>query len=184
MSHNLSATDILDFWFSERVKPLWFRSTPEFDAEIRQRFESTWQAAHEGQLAEWEETVAGSLALVIVLDQFPLNMYRNQALGYASEGAALAVAKRAIARGQDGELSQSGKAFLYLPFMHSENLSDQERAVALFEAAGLIDNLRFARHHRDLIRRFGRFPHRNAALGRDNTPEESAYLNSKQAFLG
>jgi uncharacterized protein (DUF924 family) len=111
-------------------------------------------------------------------------MYREQALGYSTEAAARKVAHRAIERGWDRELDPPGRAFLYLPFMHSEELADQDRAVALYEAAGMSDNLRFARHHREIVHRFGRFPHRNAALGRECTAEERDWLNSKEAFHG
>ena len=129
-------------------------------------------------------TADGALALVIVLDQFPLNMYRGEARAFATEALARQVADRALARGYDQELAAVEKAFLYMPFMHSENLMDQDRCVSLYEAAGLEDNLRFARHHREIVRRFGRFPHRNRSLGRSSTAEEEAYLSSKQAFLG
>lgn len=176
--------DVLDFWFSSRVSELWFDSTPEFDGELRDRFEPTLRAAVRGELESWQATPQGSLALVIVLDQFPLNMYRGLAESYATGDQALAVAKAAVAKGFDKELPRDRVAFLYLPFMHSENLADQELSAALFEAAGLTENLRFAHHHRELIRRFGRFPHRNRALGRESTREELAYLASKEAFRG
>jgi uncharacterized protein (DUF924 family) len=176
--------EVLDFWFAEEVKPLWFRATPDFDAALRERFMATWQAAAAGELDHWADSPEGALALVIVLDQFPLNMFRGQPQSFATEARAREVVKRAIARGWDREFEGAQLAFLYMPLMHSEALADQERSVALFEAAGLTDNLRFARHHRDLIRRFGRFPHRNAILGRPNTEEEEAYLASKEAFLG
>lgn len=175
---------VLEFWFSPRVRRLWFRSTPEFDQEIQERFEETWQAARNSELKHWEEYAKGALALVIVLDQFPLNMYRRQAESFATESQALAVAARAIDLGWDRQLEPSENAFLYLPFMHSENLADQDRSVELYEAAGLTDNLRFARHHREIVRRFGRFPHRNAAMGRESTEEELAWLQSKEAFHG
>lgn len=177
-------TEVLSFWFSERVRPLWFRSTPEFDAEVRLRFEATWQAARDGLLQSWESSARGALALVIVLDQFPLNMYRDQGLSFSTEAQSREVARRAIDQGWDGELDDSGKAFLYLPFMHSETLADQDRAVALFEAAGLKDNVRFANHHRDIVRRFGRFPHRNNALERECTDDERAWLQTEEAFHG
>jgi uncharacterized protein (DUF924 family) len=135
-------------------------------------------------LADWEVTPAGALALVIVLDQLPLNMFRHQPESFAMEAAARRVAARAIARGFDSQLTDAQKTFLYLPYMHSEDLSDQDESVALYEKAGLEDSLNFARHHRELIRRFGRFPHRNAILGRESTAEENAYLNSAEAFLG
>ncbi|MGF1546772.1 MAG: DUF924 family protein [Thiotrichales bacterium] len=175
---------INEFWFSARVRPLWFNSTAVFDAELIAHYQTTWEAARSGRLASWESTPAGALALVIVLDQLPLNMFRGTAQGFATEQAAREVAARAIERGDDQALDHAGRAFLYLPFMHSEDLVDQDRSVALFEAAGLLENLRFARHHREIIQRFGRFPHRNAILGRPSTPGELAYLSSPQAFHG
>lgn len=179
-----SAAEILEFWFAAEVKPLWFASTPEFDEALRERFLATYRAAATGQLEDWERTTLGALALVIVLDQFPLNLFRGQPESFATEAAARVVANRAIACGFDREMSPEQRLFLYLPFMHGEALADQERSVRLFQQAGLEESLRFARHHRDLIRRFGRFPHRNAILGRESTPDEIAYLASPEAFLG
>ena len=178
------SNDVLAFWFAESSKPLWFDSTPDFDRTLDERFLATYRAAAAGELADWEDTPSGALALAIALDQFPLNMFRGQPESFATEAAARAVADRAIARGFDRELNPTQKMFLYLPFMHGETLADQDRSVQLFEQAGLEDSLRFARHHRDLIRRFGRFPHRNAILGRDSTPAEIAYLASPEAFHG
>jgi len=175
---------VLDFWFSDSVKPLWFRSTPAFDEELCERFLTTWQAAASGELRRWAESPEGALALVIVLDQFPLNMFRGKAESFSTEARSREVAREAVEKGWDKELDTSRLAFLYMPFMHSENLDDQDRSVALFEAAGLTDNLRFAMHHRELIRRFGRFPHRNAILGRASSEDELTYLASKEAFLG
>ncbi|MCW8919522.1 MAG: DUF924 domain-containing protein [Gammaproteobacteria bacterium] len=175
---------VLSFWFADRTRPLWFRSTPEFDAELCQCFEATWQAARTGGLADWEQSACSALALVIVLDQFPLNIYRGQGLSYSTEAQAREVAARAIARGWDAELDEAGKTFLYLPFMHSESLADQDHAIALYAAAGMTDNEGYARHHREIVRRFGRFPHRNDALGRQSSAEELAWLASKEAFLG
>lgn len=175
---------ILDFWFADEVRARWFDSTPEFDQLLRDRFLKVWQAARVGQLAEWETSPDGSLALVIVLDQFPLNMFRGQAESFSTEAASRAVAERAIANGFDQALDDAGKAFLYLPFMHSESLVDQDRSVSLFEAAGLADSLKWARHHREVVRRFGRFPHRNAILGRESSEDELAYLNSAEGFQG
>ena len=169
--------EILGLWFSGRVRPLWFNSTEEFDAELRERFLATWGLARAGSYDHWELEADGALALVIVLDQFPLNMFRgNDPRQYSTEAHARAVAGRAIEQGFDNDMVGERKAFLYLPFMHSESLADQQRSLALYEAAGLEDNLRYARHHRDIIERFGRFPHRNAALGRESTAEELAYL--------
>ena len=182
----MGADELLEFWFSERAETHWFRSTPAFDTETRERFEPTWRAAAAGELAAWEATAQGALALVIVLDQLPLNMFRDRPEAYSTEAASRGVADRAIARGFDAglgpEYERRGRAFLYLPFMHSEDLADQDRSVALFEASGLEDNARWARHHREIVRRFGRFPHRNAVLGRDSTAEEVARLASPEAF--
>ncbi|HRC73358.1 MAG TPA: DUF924 family protein [Candidatus Competibacter sp.] len=176
--------EIIAFWFAEPAQALWFNSTPEFDRTLRERFLPTYRAAASGQLTDWERTPAGALALTIVLDQFPLNMFRGQPESFATEAAARAVAERALALGFDRHLTPAERLFLYLPFMHGETPADQERSVQLFERLGLEDSARFAHHHRDLIVRFGRFPHRNAILGRDSTPEETAYLNSPEAFHG
>lgn len=175
---------ILEFWFSDTVRKRWFAATRGFDEALKQRFESAWEAAARGELSHWEASAEGALALVIVLDQFPLNMFRGRPESFATEAASRAVAERAIDRGFDQRLDDQGKAFLYLPFMHSESLADQERSVALYEAAGLTDSLKWARHHRELVRRFGRFPHRNAILGRESTPAEIAYLGDASAFRG
>ncbi len=179
-----SAEEIVRFWFSARVQPLWFQSTTEFDAELTERFLRVWQVACEGALSDWEASAEGALALVICMDQFPLNMFRGRAESFSSETAAREVAGRAIERNFDQSLDDSQKAFLYMPFMHSESLADQDRSVALFRAAGLSENAQFAEHHRDIIRRFGRFPHRNAILGREDTPQECAYCSSAGAYLG
>jgi uncharacterized protein (DUF924 family) len=177
-------SEILDFWFSEDVRPFWFKSTSEFDAALREHFAPLWRAAADGQLEGWRATPEGALALVIVLDQFPLNMFRGQAEGFSTEALSRAVAVDAIDRGWDRELDDAGKSFLYLPLMHSESLADQDRAVQLYRDAGLGDSLRWAEHHRAIIQRFGRFPHRNAALGRESTREELEWLASKEAFQG
>lgn len=175
---------LLKFWFADTARKRWFDSTPEFDRELTERFLPVWHSAAGGDLVEWERTPEGALALVIVLDQFPLNMFRGKAQSFSTEAASRDVADAAILRGFDQQLSDQQKSFLYLPYMHSEDLEDQERSVALFEAAGLEDSLKWARHHRDIVKRFGRFPHRNAVLGRENRAEEAAYLASGEAFLG
>lgn len=175
---------LLDFWFADSSRRRWFRSTPEFDEEIRQRFYATWQHACAAELNHWQQQPAGSLALTIVLDQFPHHLFRGQAQAYADEQQAREVADAAIRAGQDQQLAPDERPFLYLPFMHSEDLDDQLRAVALYEQSGLESNLRVARHHLDIIRRFGRFPHRNAILGRPSRADECAYLASPEAFRG
>jgi uncharacterized protein (DUF924 family) len=176
--------DLVTFWFSEPVKKLWFNSTPEFDAQLKEKYLNLVERAERGELDDWAAQAQGALALVIILDQLPLNIFRQQARSFATESKARDIAAQAVEKALDQQLDPEQKAFLYLPFMHSEHLADQDRAVELFEEAGLNENLRFAKHHRELIRRFGRFPHRNKILGRENTPEETAYLNSKEAFLG
>jgi len=175
---------IIDFWFSPEVAPRWFDSTPELDRRIREAFEPYWQAASRGELDDWAETAEGALALCILLDQFPLNMFRGEAAAFSTEQQAVRVAKAALEAGLDRRLPKAQLTFLYMPLMHSESPSDQELSVSLFEHAGLERNAEFARHHRELIRRFGRFPHRNAILGRNSTPEELAYLASPEAFTG
>jgi uncharacterized protein (DUF924 family) len=179
-----TAQALLDFWFSPRVEKLWFHSTPAFDDELRARFGATYAAACRGELDDWAASGHGTLALVLLFDQIPLNIFRKQPQSFATEARARAVAAAAIARGMDADLSGPQKAFLYLPYMHSEDLNDQDKSVELFTRADLCNNLRFAKHHRDLVRRFGRFPHRNAILGRDSTAEELAWLASKEAFKG
>lgn len=159
-------------------------STPALDAEIRERFEQIWLAAKSGQLDAWKASAEGCLALCIVLDQFPLNMFRGEARSFSTEQQAVAVTKHAVAQGFDQQLPPERVMFLYMPLMHSEHLADQDESVRLFNAVGLLDNARFAEHHRGIVQRFGRFPHRNAALGRESTPAELEYLNSKEAFKG
>lgn len=176
--------ELLSFWFSDAVKKLWFNSTPEFDNELKQNYLPLLEAAERGELQHWEQTPQGCVALAIVFDQLPLNMFRGQSRSYATESHALGVAQRAIDKDFDSQLSNEQKVFLYMPFMHSENLDHQEKSVGLFDEAGLVDNLKYAKHHRAIIQRFGRFPHRNRILGRESTAEEVHYLNSKEAFLG
>jgi uncharacterized protein (DUF924 family) len=177
-------SELLTFWFSEPVCSHWFSSTPELDQEIGDRFESLWGLASDGHLDHWMTTAEGCLALVILLDQFPLNMFRGQPESFQTEAQARSVAGFAIKRGFDALLEPAQCAFLYMPFMHSESLEDQDRSVALYEQAGLGNNLAFAKHHREIVRQFGRFPHRNAILGRASNPEELQYLVSEGAFTG
>jgi len=184
MTLSESPQSIVEFWFSDKVQPLWFQSTPEFDAELRDRFETVWQAAEQGRLDDWAETPEGALALVILFDQIPLNIYRGDALCFATEAKSREISTLAIERSDDAQLTDDQKAFLYMPLMHSESMTDQDKAVALYEAAGLAGNLKFAQHHRDIVHRFGRFPHRNTILGRQSTEAELAYLDSNEAFRG
>ncbi|MGD8783225.1 MAG: DUF924 family protein [Thioalkalispiraceae bacterium] len=183
-SRKISSEDILDFWFSDEVAKRWFKSAPEFDNELRDKFESLYLDAKNGDYDHWLETPNGCLALVILFDQLPLNIYRGKQQSFATEARAREVANHAISQSFDEEMTEKQKIFIYMPFMHSENLADQDRSIELYEKAGLKENLRFARHHRELIKRFGRFPHRNRVLGRQSTQAEREYLASKEAFHG
>jgi uncharacterized protein (DUF924 family) len=167
---------VLSFWRKAGPKR-WFKSDPEFDHEIQDKFLITHQAAGLGKLASWEEEAESALALVIVLDQFPRNMFRGDARTYETDPLARAVANRAIAQGFDRQLPHSERQFLYLPFMHSENLPDQERCLVLARGYGDDGFTKYAEQHADIVRRFGRFPHRNVMLGRTTTPEEQAFLD-------
>lgn len=180
----MQAEDIIKFWFSDDVSKMWFNSTPEFDKQLRRDYQTVWQDAQDDKLKDWEVIAEGALALVIILDQFPLNMFRGEALSFATEARSREVSQRAIDKGFDMTLENNQRFFLYLPFMHSESLVDQDYSVELFERAGMTDNLRWAKHHRDIVRRFGRFPHRNAILGRESSDEEIAWLDSDEAFKG
>ncbi len=176
--------DILEYWYSERMQPYWFNSTPVIDDEVRDRYESLWNAVMVGEYTDWQNSAQGCLALIIILDQFPLNMFRGQVRSFSSEAMAIEITKHAINQGYDKEIDKHQLAFMYMPLMHSENLDDQNQSVKLFQAAGLTENVKFAEHHRQLIQRYGRFPHRNAILGRESSPDEMDYLNSGQAFKG
>lgn len=168
--------EVLDFWFSEDTEEYWFASTPAFDQEIRKRFADEFNQAASGELRSWEETPEGCVALCILLDQMPRNMFRGSPRAFATDAKALAIAERAVNRGFDRALAPEHKQFLYMPFVHSEEVANQLRALALFEAAGLREALEFVKGRLALIRRFGRFPYRNAILGRTSTPEELRYL--------
>ena len=176
--------EIIDFWFSPEASKRWFDSTPEFDQLLCERYQSVWEEASRGELDDWMATAEGCLALVIVLDQLPLNMFRGEAKSFSTEARSIDVARHAVEHGFDAELPIDQVSFLYMPFMHSENLDDQNLCVKLFDKPGLEGNLRFAYHHRGIIEKFGRFPHRNEILGRESTDAEMAYLNSKEAFTG
>lgn len=174
---NISPAGILAFW-REAGRERWYQRSDAFDAEIRRRFLALWQRAAAGELASWEDSDEGALALVIVLDQFPRNMFRGTPEAFASDPLAREVARRAIDRGVDRRIDPVLLEFLYLPFMHSEQLPDQLHCIALFENTDNAENLKYAREHADIIQRFGRFPHRNRLLGRDTTAEEQAFLDS------
>ena len=198
-----SAQDVLDFWFGDGLQrdwpsddrsKLWFGGGAEQDATIRRRFGALVESALGGGLAEWERALPTRLALLIVLDQFSRNVHRGQARAFAGDARAQRLALATLDAGEDNDdsdretLARVGRVFLYMPLMHAENLALQERCVACFTALHdnsppalretLAGNLHFAIEHRDTIQRFGRFPHRNAALGRDSTAEEKVFLKN------
>jgi uncharacterized protein (DUF924 family) len=171
---------VIQFWRDEIGRRRWFDDDPALDATIRARFEPLWQRARAGALDGWQASVEGALALVIVLDQFPRNMFRGRAEAFATDPQALAAARRAVAAGYDRRVPDLLRPFFYLPFMHAEDLATQDECIALFAERLGPDtyNLPYARAHRDVIARFGRFPARNAALGRVSTLAETTYLES------
>jgi len=170
-----SPADVVAFWRAAGPKR-WFEKDAAFDDDIRRRFLKLHEAASTGKLTDWEGNAEGALALLILLDQFPRNMFRGQGRAFASDPLALAIASRAILNGFDGAFPDL-RGFFYLPFEHSENLADQEKGIAFYQAVDDSDGLKWAEIHADIIRRFGRFPHRNAVLGRISTPEEQAFLD-------
>jgi uncharacterized protein (DUF924 family) len=182
---------VLDFWFGSegelgygRFREEWFRKDPEFDREIRNRFEGLYEEAAAGDLDGWREDARGCLALVILLDQFPRNMFRGDPESYATDRKAQQTAEYAVDHALDRELPDFQRAFLYMPFMHSEDLEHQRRAVELFgtlQEWGDSDPTHYAVLHKRIIERFGRFPHRNEILGRPTTPEEAEFLKKPGA---
>ncbi|MGH7059919.1 MAG: DUF924 family protein [Stellaceae bacterium] len=182
------AAAVLDFWFGamgdperERPRAIWFKGTDEFDAAVRRALLDDYQRAAAGELEAWEEAAESALALVLLLDQVPRNIFRDTPRAYATDAMARAAAERALARGFDRNVPPVWRRFLYMPFHHSENLADQRRSVALFEAVPRSSDRqgslrRYGHTYLDVIARFGRFPHRNAILGRESTPEEREFL--------
>ena len=182
------ARALLDAWFGppgdpgrERHRDIWFKGTPQFDASLREAFLADYEAGAVGKLRSWEALPEGALALVLLLDQIPRNIFRDTPRAYAADAAARAAADRALARGFDRLVPEAWRRFFYMPFHHSENLADQRRSAALFDGLpGQRDRRgsvrRYGRPYVEVIARFGRFPHRNAILGRASTPEESAFL--------
>lgn len=180
--------EVLDFWFGAPGAPghgaprkEWFVKNREFDAQVRERFQDLYAGAVAGELEPWQDHAMGLLALIIVLDQFPRNMFRGQPESFASDAAALRYARRMVERGWDEDLLPVMKSFVYLPFEHSENLAIQKASLQLFENFAsdpqLADLSKWAQKHYDIISRFGRFPHRNAILGRESTAEEVSFLS-------
>jgi uncharacterized protein (DUF924 family) len=172
-----SPDDVLSFWRAAGPNK-WFEHEDAFDAEIRSKFLATYEAGAAGRLDDWQSTPDGTLALLILLDQFPRNLFRDDARAYATDPKARAITERPIARGIDRLFPLPERRFFYLPLMHSEDLGDQERCIALCREAGDDEGAKHAEIHADVIRRFGRFPHRNRALGRDTSEEERAFLDA------
>ena len=173
--------DILGFWLDEVGEDGWYEGGAGLDAEIRERFETGWNRAMAGDCQVWLTCARGTLAYIVLTDQFPRNMFRHTASAFASDRKARSAAKLAIGRGWDMRIEGMARQFFYMPLMHSECLSDQDRCVRLMKERmpdGGSGNLMHARAHRDIIRRFGRFPSRNMALARESTPLEVAHLNS------
>jgi len=168
--------DILHFWFAEAGPQAWWKKSDDFDALITRRFGKVHVAAHAGELSHWRTSGRGRLAEVIVLDQFPRNMYRGDARSFASDGLALVLAQEAVALNVQEGWAADWRSFLYMPFMHSESLAIHEQAVKIFDEPGLEGNLKFEYAHKKIIDRFGRYPHRNDILGRKSTPEEVEFL--------
>jgi Uncharacterized protein conserved in bacteria len=169
------AVEVVAFWRTAGSS-LWFAKDAEFDRRFRDRFLTLHEAATSGELAGWTATPEGSLALIILLDQYPRNAFRGTPRMYGTDTQAREIARMAVAHGQDRVIEPALRIFVYMPFAHSEALADQNRAVALVDHLGGV-NLQHARRHRDIIRRFGRFPHRNPLLGRPMTSEEQRYLD-------
>ncbi len=175
--------DILDFWFNETKPQQWFQVSEEFDQAIVERFKEPYEMAARGEFDEWQKSADGALALCILLDQMPRNMFRGTPKAFETDKKALIISKYAISKGLDQVLSPQKRRFIYLPFEHSENLNDQRRSVELFEKMKDEDKLGYdyALRHLDVIEKYGRFPHRNKILGRQNTPEEEEYLTQPDA---
>jgi uncharacterized protein (DUF924 family) len=184
------AGEVLDFWFGREGEPgygefreAWFRKDPAFDADVTERFADLYEEAVAGGLDGWRDDARSCLALVIVLDQFPRNMFRGDGRTHAADGVALESSKYALEHALDRELPAFQKMFLYMPFMHSENREDQRRSVELFQLLadepGAPDVTSYAVSHREIVERFGRFPHRNGILDRETTPEEAEFLKTE-----
>ncbi|MCC6598117.1 MAG: DUF924 domain-containing protein [Alphaproteobacteria bacterium] len=177
--------EIIHFWFEETAPQQWFQKSPDFDALVRERFGAAYERMRENPDETWAGNAEGALALCIILDQFPRHMFRDTPEAFSTDALALSIVKQALTKGFDQVLEPVKRGFLYLPFQHSEDLAEQERSLKLYTAmkdenpAGYI----YAVRHHDAILRFGRFPHRNVVLGRENKPGEAEFLKEKDGFL-
>ena len=182
-----AADDILAFWFGTgdqapgtHSREVWFKKSSAFDAEVTARWKQLFERAVRGELAKWAQSPRSALALILVLDQFPRNIFRDSARAFASDARALEIARESIARGFDRQLAPVERWFVYMPFEHAEMIDAQTEALRLFtqlrDETGLSEPLLWAQKHHEVVARFGRFPHRNALLGRASTPEEAVFL--------
>lgn len=174
--------EVLDFWFGELTYEDWFGGSPELDDRIRARFAGTYARVKSNFDVAAASDARTALAAVILFDQMPRNMFRKTAAAFGTDDIAIAVARAAVDRGDDARLEPSQRSFLYMPFMHSEVSADQERCVDLFRAHGAEEALKYAIEHRDIVARFGRFPHRNRVLGRETTPAEQEFLGDHNGY--
>jgi len=179
----LASDDLIVFWFSERVSKLWYNSNLAFDNEVEEKFSSMYQAACDGNLDSWKSTANGCLALILLFDQYPLNVFRNDQQSFATEKQAIQIAEHCINQGLDVQLTNTQRNFMYMPFMHSEDIKLQQKSLDLFKELNP-DDTKFAIHHYNIIKKYGRFPHRNKILRRVNTSDEEYYLSTKEAFTG
>ncbi|AAV82415.1 DUF924 family protein [Idiomarina loihiensis] len=170
------ANEVIEFWFNELTPKQWFVKSDELDKSIKKRFSSTLEAAEKGELWHWRGTEKGRLAEIIVLDQFSRNIYRDTPKAFAQDAIALVLAQEAVAQCADKSLEPHEKSFLYMPYMHSESKLIHKQAIELFDQPGLENNYEFEVKHKEIIDRFGRYPHRNAILGRESTSEEEDFL--------
>lgn len=172
--------DVIRFWFVDHGREQWFGGGPEFDAKLTSLFKDTHTAVAAGEAWGWRATTEGRLAEILVLDQFSRQIYRGEGRAFASDTMALALAQEAVAAGHDQRVDQGWRMFFYLPYMHSESLVIHAESLRLHEALGIPEGVEYERAHADVIRRFGRYPRRNEALGRVSTPEEIAYIESDE----
>lgn len=172
----MNYSDVLSFWFEEINQVKWWIKDEEFDRQLQDMFLTLHQQANKCELWQWRKTSKGRLAEIIVLDQFSRNIFRDTPQAFSSDPLALALAQEAVLQGEDRELSPIQRTFLYMPYMHSESLKIHDEAVKLYEQNGIASNLDFEIKHRDIISEFGRYPHRNAILGRESTAEEIEFL--------
>ena len=174
--------EVITFWFEESTPGQWFKKSDEFDAKVRERFENVYRQVVAGETEDWRSKPEGRLAEVIVLDQFSRNMFRDDPQAFAHDSLALVLAQEAIRVGDDQKLDTIKRRFLYMPFMHSESKKVHETAVKLFKTLGHKETIDYEIKHKDIIDRFGRYPHRNEVLGRTSTPEEIAFVKEHGGF--